>query len=116
MLTYLDRKSFEYIGGTVWMTPQQLTFKEIHLDVDGVIQGDRQVIIEGQVIEVGKHHTYIVLVDSEARLLVSTVGLLDVDLGYTAYLKDQKLRILGVVQNGKKGLPYVRAVAVRPMS
>ncbi len=105
-----DRKSFELIGGTVFAEADLLTMKEIHLDT-GILQG-REVIIEGNILDVGKYFTHMVLSDESARMLVV---LTKVDA--RSYFKKQEveqksIRILGTIENGKKGFPYILAKAI----
>lgn len=112
----VDRLMFHKAGGTVFSTPDPLTMKEIHLD-NGTLTG-RQVIIEGRVMEISENFTYLVLSDETARMLVVLTDIEDA----RPWLKDQKpttVKILGTVENGKKGLPYIMARAlnavVQPM-
>lgn len=105
----VDRWSFHRFGGTLFGNPDLLTLKEIHLDT-GTLTG-REVIVEGHVAEVSKHGTYLVLKDTTARLLVV---LTDMEAA-SALLSDEKpkaLRVLGTVESGKKGLPYLKARSV----
>lgn len=103
----IDRWSFHRFGGTLVGSPDLLTLKEIHLDT-GTLTG-KEVIVQGEVGEVGKHGTYLVLKDSSARLLVVLT-----DLDATSALlvpggSTTTLRILGVIESGKKGMPFLRA-------
>jgi hypothetical protein len=105
----IDRWSFLRVGGTLFSSPESLTLKEIHLDT-GTLTG-RAVIIEGEVAETSQNGTFLVLKDDLARMLVvltdmeSARPLLDAT-------KPKTLRILGTVETGKKGLPYVKAQSV----
>jgi hypothetical protein len=105
----LDHWTFQHVGGTLFGNPDLLTMKEIHLD-NGLLTG-REIIIEGDVADVSANGTYLVLKDETARMLVVLT-----DVEYMQQeLKDdapKSLRILGTVESGKKGLPYLRARAV----
>lgn len=102
----VDRWSFNRFGGTLIGNPDLLTLKEIHLDT-GTLTG-REVIVEGQVSEVSKQGTYLVLKDTTARLLVV---LTDVETASSelAEAKPKTLRVLGTVESGKKGMPFLKA-------
>ena len=105
----VDRLSFRYVGGTLFTNPDLLTMKEIHLD-NGTLTG-REIIVEGKVAVLGEHGTYLVLADDTARMLVL---LTDLD-SMGPLIQNEKpkiLRVLGVVENGKKGLPQLRAHSV----
>jgi hypothetical protein len=106
----VDRVAFEHGGGTLFANPDLLTMKEIHLD-NGTLAG-REIILEGQVAEVSEHRTYLVLTDDSARMLVV---LTELDSAFASALKDKPpghLRVLGRIENGKKGLPYIMARAI----
>lgn len=104
-----DRGAFARLGGTFFSKPDQLTMKEVHLD-HGSMAG-REIIVAGEVKEVSEHYTYVVLEDDSARMLVVLTGLASA----APWLKDEKpkqLRVLGTIESGKKGLPYIRATAL----
>jgi len=104
-LSLLDTLAFRLLGGTLFAHPDLLTMKEIHLDT-GALKG-KQVIVEGSVDEVSEHGTYLVLTDTSARLLVV---LTDLEQGGSMVRGGNKqLRVLGTIESGKKGLPYVMA-------
>ena len=65
-------------------------------------------MISGDVVEVSEHFTYMVIRDEQARMLVVLTGL--ESAGPTLRRMNPKsVRILGVVESGQKGLPYVIA-------
>jgi hypothetical protein len=105
----VDQMAFQHAGGTLFTNPDTLTLKEIHLD-NGKLTG-REVIVEGRLAEVGNHRTYLVLTDDAARMLVVLTGL-DADVEPLLKGKDDHWRVLGTVESGKKGLPYIMARAV----
>ena len=106
----LDQWSFQTFGSTLVSSPDTLTLKEIHLDV-GTLTG-REVVVEGKVVGASDHGTYLVLSDDAARMLVL---LTDLDRPGAALTGDKArtVRVLGVVESGKKGLPVVRAHALQ---
>lgn len=105
-----DMVSFRFTGGTLFSNPNQKTMKEIHLD-KGVLLG-KDVVVEGHVAEVGRFLTYAVLSDDTARLLVLLTDLDSVEFLTGTHNARQKLKILGSVENGKKGLPFIQARAI----
>jgi hypothetical protein len=106
MATALDRWAFEIMGGTFFGSPDTLSMKEIHLGGSNVV--GREIIVEGKVADVSPNGTFVVLADESARLLVVLT-----DLAYAGPVLKREapktLRILGVVESGKKGLPLLRA-------
>jgi hypothetical protein len=107
----VDEWLFRETGGTLFSSPEKLTLKEIHLD-NGTLVG-RQVVVEGVVQEVSPVGTFLVISDQSARLLVvlTDVGHVLVDLPK----KLDSLHVFGTVESGKKGLPFLKAVALRPL-
>lgn len=106
---HVDQATFQYLGGTIFSEPDQLTMKEIHLD-NGVLVG-REIIIEGAVAEVSKHFTYMVLTDSTARMMVILTGVVQAR-PIIEKEKPKIVRILGVVESGRMGHPIVRARSI----
>lgn len=108
----IDSFLFELFGGTVFDRPNKISLKEIHLD-DGRLQG-KKIVVEGSVATVGDHHSYVIITDESARMLVLLNRILDAD----EILKEPKadspkhLRVLGTVYKGKKGLPYISAISL----
>jgi hypothetical protein len=92
----------------------KVTTKEIHFD-SGRLLG-REVILEGQVLSYGKFDTYLVLSDESGRMLVVLTHLVGADSEVEDTIKRQQnksvLRVLGSVERGKKGLPYLLARSV----
>lgn len=108
----VDEWLFRETGGTLFSNPERLTLKEIHLD-NGTLVG-RQVVVEGVVQEVSPVGTFLVIADQSARLLVV---LTDVDNAVGSLPKKQDLlHIFGTIESGKKGLPFLKAVALRPVT
>lgn len=101
-----DLALFRSFGGTVFTSPHQATAKELHLD-SGTLQG-KLIIVQGEILEIGHHGTHVILSDSSATMLVVTTlfGLEENDL---AKWKGRTLRVLGTLERGKKGLPFVLA-------
>lgn len=105
----IDRFAFESFGGTLVSSPKEVTVKEIHLD-NGMLLG-KKIIVEAAVVSIGEHSTHVVVADHSARLLVVTTELANApELLENA--KPKSFRVLGTLERGKKGLPYVLASAI----
>ena len=104
--TSADVRLFDRFGWTIFSNPGLVTMKEIHLD-KGLL-GGQSVVIEGDVVELGKYNTHMVVSDNTARMLVVLT-----DVYWSLKLNEQivgkKVKILGSVEDGKKGLPFVFA-------
>lgn len=102
----LDYKSFKATGGTLFSKPRIVTSKEIHFDT-GKLLG-REIILQGEVATVGQFETHLVVNDETGRMLVVLTHVPEASkllLGY----KGGVISVLGTVERGKKGLPYVLA-------
>lgn len=106
----LDRAIFSRYGRFIFSSYRPLTLKEIHLGLEE-LRGQK-VLIEGRVVDTGKHHTHFVLEDESARMLVVLTQYPNIlpDIGSR---NGKNITVLGVVGNGKKGLPVVMASAIR---
>lgn len=102
----IDRLLFQRVGITVFGNPALLTMKEIHLD--GVGLRGKEVVIEGKVVEVSEHFTYMVITDDQARMLVVLTGIASA-APTLRQSTPRSVRVLGVIESGQKGLPYVMA-------
>jgi hypothetical protein len=109
----VDRLAFESFGGTLLSSPKEVTVKEIHLD-NGKLLG-KKVIVQAAVVEVGEHATHLVVADSAARLLIVTTMLTNAP-ELLEKANPKSFRVLGTVERGKKGLPYVLAKAITPVT
>lgn len=110
---YVDDLVFSSVGSTVFFKPEQVTMKKIHLD-KGALVG-QNVMVEGHVIRTGRYDTYMVMSDDTARMLVV---LTDVDNKMSVLTRDIKsgrfpVRVIGTVEYGKKGLPFIQARNLR---
>lgn len=110
LVNSLDRAVFSRSGKFLFSSYAPITLKEIHLGLEE-LRG-KKVLIEGKVVEAGKHHTFFIMEDDSARMLVVLTRFPNIlpDLG-TRHGKN--VRVLGIVGNGKKGLPVVMASAIR---
>ena len=113
LVNTLYRAFFSRTGRFLFSSYSSVTMKEIHLGLEE-LRG-KKVSIEGRVIEAGKHQTFFIMEDDSARMLVVLTRYPNVlpDLGSR---NGKIVRVLGIVGNGKKGLPIVMASAIRTVS
>ncbi|MES2746386.1 MAG: hypothetical protein V4655_13225 [Bdellovibrionota bacterium] len=111
--TNLDTWSFSRTGGTVFTSPFQVTTKQLHFDTGELFGKD--IVLEGDVEYFGAAFTHLLLADKEGKMLVVTTNLTDSykEFGET---KAARIRVLGRLERGKKGLPYLMARAVDTIS
>jgi hypothetical protein len=108
-----DRWSFGWAGGTLFSEPQQVTIKQLHFDTGELFGKD--VILEGAIRDRGEAGTHLVLADPEGRMLV-VLTQIDDSHRVMERAEVESLRVLGRLERGKKGLPYVMAKAITPSS
>lgn len=105
----IDLWVFKLFGVTLISNPEKVSMKQVHLD-SGILYG-RSVIVEGDIVEVGNYSTHLVISDSTARMLIILTEILP-KLGTEEELKGKSIKVLGSVENGNKGLPYIQAKVV----
>ncbi len=105
----LDAWSFSHTGGTVFSSPFQVTTKQLHFDTGELFGKD--IILEGDVDYFGESFTHLLVSDKEGKMLVVMTDLTD---SYQEFqkVKSAKVRVLGRLERGKKGLPYLMARSV----
>jgi len=113
LVNTLDRAFFSRTGRFLFSSYSAVTMKEIHLGLEE-LRG-KKVSIEGRVIESGKHQTFFIMEDDSARMLVVLTKYPNV-LPDLSSRNGKIVRVLGIVGNGKKGLPIVMASAIRTVS
>ena len=110
---YTDALSFTWFGFTVFNPAEAVSLKELHFDKGSLLGHD--VIVEGKLVEIGKFATYVIISDATARMLV-ILSEIDRPLPFLTLGEEQSkplsVRILGSVENGKKGLPFLQAKAI----
>lgn len=104
-----DSWSFELTGGTLFSSPFQVTTKQLHFDTGELFGKD--IIIEGDVDYFGTDFTHLLLSDSEGKMLVVTTSLVELYKDFKGVSK-ARVRVLGRLERGKKGLPYFLARSV----
>jgi hypothetical protein len=106
-LNSLIYKSF---GISIGNDASSLSIKELRLSGNII---ESEVEIEGQVEEVSANNTYFVISDQTARLLVVTTEVLPTvrDVVFQNG-KGSNVKVIGKVEIGKKGLPFLKASAI----
>ena len=110
---FVDKKSFEITGATIFSQPGQITTKEIHFDSGNLL--GREVVIEGNIVKTGKFYTHLVLTDESGRMLVVLTKIEDAE-DVLKVSNPEKIKVLGTIERGKKGLPYVLAKSLMPIA
>lgn len=105
-----DLLGFRLLGRALLSDTNFVRLKEVHLNNDA-LRGN-PVIVAGKLQELGAHNTYLILVDSSAKLVVKLTDLtLSVRQGLTP--ENGKLKVLGMVDINSRGHPFILAKAVR---
>lgn len=109
----VDSWCFGFVGRTVFSDPFKVTTKQLHFDTGELFGKD--VVFEGYITEKGELSTYAVIKDEEGRMLVV---LSQIDDAYK--ILDRKdvayVRVLGRLERGKKGLPYILGKSIKASS
>lgn len=108
----IDRQWFSYLGETLFEDTHHITTKELHLD-SGAMLG-RQIIFEGEVVSKGQYDTYVLMRDTSGRMLVVLTQVIGAEKTLAEPVP-KRLKVLGTVERGKKGLPYILAQAMSPV-
>ena len=106
----VDSWVFGNYGVTIFVKPEQLTLRSVHLGAGEFNSGD--IVIEGRITDVSTHGTYLVLFDDIGRLLIVLTEI-ETNLPLTASDRSGVISVLGSIESGKKGLPLLRARAIR---
>ncbi|MEZ4743554.1 MAG: hypothetical protein R3B45_14105 [Bdellovibrionota bacterium] len=117
-LNIADQKAFELFGVTFFSDPMSVSLSEIHLGtaVAGHEGKNEEVVVEGNLVEIGQHQTHAIIEDEDARLLVVLTQLNYPDRLRKRYKKNSRIKILGAVKGGQKGLPYIQANSINLVS
>lgn len=107
---FIDRQVFGRFGITLFASPMVVSMKEIHLDGSAV--AGRQVVVEGKIVEIGAHGTFVVVSDESARMMI-VLTQMPTPIWFTDSHKGITVRILGTFDTGRRGLPLVYARAIR---
>ena len=109
----IDRTSFELSGGTLFSSPATVTIKEIHFDTGKLV--GLPIILEATVVEFGAHDTHVIVDDGTGRMLVVMTALSESDQYFQDSVR-RPVRVLGSIERGKKGLPFVQAAAIQRLA
>jgi hypothetical protein len=106
----LNSLLFKTFGFSISNNASSLSIKELRLS-GNIIESEVEIV--GQVEEISSNGTYFVISDQTARLLVVTTELLpNVRDVVFENSKGSLVRVIGKVEIGKKGLPFLKASAV----
>jgi hypothetical protein len=110
LMRSLDSLIFKTSGVSLLSNPSSVSIKELRLSGNKL---ETELVIEGQVEEMSKNGTFFVISDHSARLLVVTTDL-SRRISDTVFKGSQgaAVRVIGKVEIGKKGLPFLRATAI----
>jgi uncharacterized protein YdeI (BOF family) len=108
IIHWIDKAYFYRTGKLLLANSVELTTKEIHLDNGGL--NGKNILLKGDIVQLGEYDTYFVLVDESGRMLVLTTKVPEDEL--TVAVK-QKVKVWGVLERGKKGLPFLMAEGVK---
>jgi len=103
---WIDSLLLHSFGYTLFENSQHIiSIKEILLGRQELLS--KSLVIDGHISHIGKFHTYLVLEDQGARLLVVLTNIVHNYRWESIQRKPQKLRVVGVLKNGKMALPYL---------
>lgn len=110
LMRQVERLAFQTSGFSVLSNPATVSIKELRLSGNKL---ETQVVVEGRVEEFSKNSTYFVISDDSARLLVVTTDL-PPKVSSIVYKggRGSWVKVIGKVEIGKKGLPFLRASSV----
>ncbi len=107
---YLNRLNFNLTGGSFFSDASEVKVKQVLLD-NGTLLG-REVIVEGLLVDAGDFATHLIIKDKTGQMLVLLTDVDNILRKIDAISQKKIIRVLGTVERGKLGLPYLGAVAV----
>lgn len=109
----MDQYWFNLTGSTFLSETPELPLKAIQFDNGSLI--GREIIIEGSIVKVGQFLSHMVLADNTGRMLVVLTDIVEAGklIGPS---ENGSMRILGTVERGKKGLPFVQAKSLKKVT
>lgn len=108
----VDLFLYKNIGYTLFSSPSFVDIKQIHLGRVGNLQ--EKVLVRGKVSEVNKLGTYLLLSQHNVKLVIDLSQLSLVRQEF-AENKPEYLEVVGEVERSFKGMPFVKALALRPI-
>ena len=109
----IDMVLFHKYGFTLFNKIPKTTLKEIHLD-NGELLGNN-VIVKGNITNIGNFYTHITIADQDARLLVILTDIIDIEEYFNKH-NPKALMIWGTVERGVKGYPYINAKVIKKIN
>ena len=110
-LDAFDDWTFKKSGVTIFGSASALSLKEVHLA--GSQLADQSVVVEGLVAKYNDLGTYLILRDQDARMLIVLTDLIGIRTSMNQDIKSSRLQVLGTVERGSEGLPYIKARSLR---
>lgn len=105
----VDQLAFKIFSDTIFEKPKIVGFREVHLSQD--FFSGRLVKVSGVVIDKGDLGTYITLGEKDDRLIIAITDL--VPTYWQGIAVGQAVSALGIVEVGKKGMPFLRAHSLK---
>ncbi len=114
-LQRLDLWGFRLFGQSLLSDTGYVRIKEVHLN-NRVLLG-KPVIVAGTLQRVGAQHTYLVMADKSAKLVVDLTKLSAAERARLDNTRQDptRLKVFGVVGINNKGHPHLLAKALRPL-
>ncbi|MBF0442624.1 MAG: hypothetical protein HQK54_12025 [Oligoflexales bacterium] len=108
----LDYISFNLLGKTYLKSRKSINTKEAHFNSDELL--GKEVIITGNVESIGKFYTHLLVKDDTGKILVVLTQIESAEKDLDLKKSDnKKVKVLGTIERGKRGLPFLMAKAIR---
>lgn len=102
----VDLQSYSFWGWTFFSSQEEVYVKEILLRANDL--EEQNVIVSGNIIEIGSQSAYFILKDDYAKLLVIASNLDKLD-----FKENTQVKVLGSIELFKGKYPALRARAVK---
>ena len=114
MNQYFNRLNFSLTGGSFFSDASEVSVKQVLLD-NGTLLG-REVILEGELVDAGDFATHMIVKDNSGQLLVLLTDVDKIIRNIKEVEASEVVRVLGTVERGQMGLPYLGAISVIGMN
>lgn len=110
LMQTVEGLTYKATGVTILSNPASVSIKELRLSGNKLAS---EVVIEGKVEERSDNSTYFVISDETARMLVVTTDLTP-RMSEVVFkgVEGSSVKVIGRVEIGKKGLPFLKASAI----
>ena len=105
----IDNLAFLAFGKTLYQKTESYDLRRLHADNTALL--GQEVVVEGELVEVSDHFTYLTLTDQTANMVVVLTEIPDARerLGN----ETKTMRVLGRVESGEGDQPYILARQVK---